>query len=749
MKHLEGLNPPQQQAVEHRDGALLILAGAGSGKTRVLTRRIAHLLYTGVPPWQILAVTFTNKAAAEMKHRVLDLVGESAGSKLWVSTFHSSCVRILRRDADELGISRRFVIYDTDDQVRLIKRLSSELKLDPKKFRPKALRSIIERAKNKLWGPDRLEEEEDIRPQQVELYRRYQEALRVSDALDFNDLINKVVELWQQKPKVLERWQQRFRYLMVDEYQDTNAAQYALVKLLAGTSGNVAVVGDDDQSIYSFRGADIRNILDFERDFPDSLVIKLEQNYRSTGHILRAATAVVKNNRKRKEKTLWTEAGDGHRIRQIIGSDEEVEAQKVESEVRKLLRQGRTPGDIAIIYRTNARSRPFEIALRRGGIPYSIVGARRFYERREVKDLLAYLRLLVNPLDEMGFLRVINVPRRGLGPKTLLGLRQHAAGQGIGLLAACGEVGAPERTKAQRAMTGFTKLIERAREELQGGALPGELLMFLAEESGYLEMVGAEEESEDRLRNIEELARDLASEEFLGPDDVLPTPYDAIQSFLDRASLTGQDDEIPDGGRLTLLTAHLAKGLEFPVVFMAGLTEGSFPLLRDDFTEEALEEERRLAYVSITRACEELVLTRAMRQRTWDRGFVRATPSRFLDEIPRDCMEGFAGRRPPRPSRNQAASQQRLQDFMKRHSLARPKTVEAAVKEHDGPIRTRIPEHLAELTVGTHVHHPEFGVGQIRRRTGSPANPLLTVAFTGFRSRNLLARTSDLEIVEE
>ena len=749
MTHLEGLNPPQRQAVEHRDGPLLILAGAGSGKTRVLTRRIAQLLRTGVPPWQILAVTFTNKAAAEMKHRVRELVGEEAGRELWVSTFHSSCVRILRRDAEHLGIARRFVIYDTDDQTRLIKRIAKDLRIDSKKFTPGSLRGTIDRAKNKLWSPDRLAEEEGIKPQQVELYRRYEEALRASHALDFNDLVNKVVELFQQHPKVLQRWQKRFRYLMVDEYQDTNAAQYALVKLLAAANHNVAVVGDDDQSIYSWRGADIRNILDFERDFPEAVVVKLEQNYRSTGFILKAATAVVKNNSKRKVKTLWTDAGDGQKIRQVIAPDEDAEAEKVVAEVRGLIRGGRSAGDMAVIYRTNARSRPFEMALRRAAIPYTIVGARRFYERREVKDLLAYLKLVVNPVDEMGFVRVINVPRRSLGPKAIEGIRTHAEEQGVGLLKACEELGAPGRTKAQQAMAAFAKLIERAQGELVRGALPGELLMFLAEESGYLEMVNAEEDAQDRVSNIEELARDLAAEEFVAPDDAPATPYDAVQRFLDRASLSGQDAELPDGGQMTLLTAHLAKGLEFPVVFVAGMTEGSFPLLRDDFTEEALEEERRLTYVAITRAREELILTRALRRRSWDQGFQRATPSRFLDEIPKVCFAGYTGATRKPPSRDRAGQEQRLLDFMKRHSLPQTQTMERPVEEPEGPVRTRQLEHLGELKVGTRVHHPDFGVGQIRRKAGSPSNPLLTVAFSGFRTQNLLARNSNLELVDE
>lgn len=746
--HLEGLNPEQRRAVEHRDGPLLILAGAGSGKTRVLTRRIAQMLATGVKPWQILAVTFTNKAASEMRHRVRELVGDAA-DELWVSTFHSSCVRILRRDAEAIGYSRRFVIWDTDDQQRAIKRIAADLRIDTKKFTPRAMRGVIDRAKNKLWTPDRLAEEEGIKPQQVELFARYEATLKASEAMDFNDLVNKVVVLFRQHPDVLRRYQNKFRYVMVDEYQDTNLAQYELVKLLGSGHQNVAVVGDDDQSIYSFRGADITNILNFEKDFADAQVVKLEQNYRSTGHILKAATSVVKNNRNRKAKTLWTDLGDGEKLRQVIGTDEDIEADKVIAEVRGLLRAGRTPQDVAIIYRTNARSRPFELALRRAGFPYTIVGARRFYERREVKDLLGYLKLVVNPVDEASFLRVINVPRRGMGAKAIAGIRAHAADQGISLLAACKQLGSEKRTKAQQAMAGFAELIDGAQTNLTQGALPGELLMHLAEDSGYVEMVKAEEDGEDRLRNIEELARDLATEEFAAPDDAPSTPLDAVQRFLDRSSLSGQDEELPDGGQVTLLTAHLAKGLEFPVVFMAGLVEGSFPLLRDDFTEEALEEERRLAYVAITRAKEELVLTRAMRRRTFDRGYQRATPSRFLDEIPRECFSGFSTRAKHRPSRTQGAAQQRLQDFMKRHALPQSTTHEAAVEVDDGPVRTRTPEHLGELVVGCKVHHPEFGVGQIRRRTGNPSNPLLTVAFSGFRSRNLLARTSGLEILVE
>ncbi|MDP2313287.1 MAG: UvrD-helicase domain-containing protein, partial [Pseudomonadota bacterium] len=649
---LGGLNPEQRRAAETIHGPLLILAGAGSGKTRVLTRRIAYLLRNGIRPWNILAVTFTNKAAGEMKERVGHLVGADA-KDIWVSTFHSTCVRILRRDIEPLGYQRGFVIYDDDDQTRVLKHILAELKLDPKRFPPAQFRSGIDRAKNAMKVPS----EKDENPYLARVFRMYTERMKAANALDFNDLVNKVVELWQKHPDVLERWRHKFRYVLVDEYQDTNPAQYALIKLLCDHGErNLAVVGDDDQSIYSFRGADIQNILDFEKDFPNATVVRLEQNYRSTQTILDAASALVKRNTQRKDKTLWTDADRGGLIRVMRAEDEAEEAARVVGEIRRLLGT-RRPADIALIYRTNAQSRPFEQALMQARIPHVLVGGKKFYERREVRDLVSYMKLVVNPADDVAFARIINIPTRGLGDKAVEQITAEAHRLGVPMRQAARNL-AQQGGRVGNALAAFSMMMDQF-ERLAVLVPPGDLVVEIADKTGYRAELEAEktDEAQGRLENIDALSRAVTEDEepTLDPDgdDQGPPapvmPMDKLRAFLDRVSLAGQADELPDegAGAVTLLTAHLAKGLEYPVVFVVGLVEKCFPHARAEL-EDDIEEERRLAYVAITRAREQLILTMpgrrlvrppagsAQREARW----MPTEPSRFLHELPRALLTG-------------------------------------------------------------------------------------------------------------
>ncbi|MFT5685533.1 MAG: DNA helicase-2/ATP-dependent DNA helicase PcrA, partial [Myxococcota bacterium] len=506
---LAGLNDEQRRAVETIDGPLLILAGAGSGKTRVLTHRIAHMLQNGVRPWNILAVTFTNKAASEMKARVAALVGEGA-DKILVTTFHSACVRFLRRDIAALGYRTSFTIFDTDDQIRLIKSILKDMGLDPKARPPRAFLSHIESAKNSMKPPDPTAANRGDHAEQI--YLRYQTALKENNGVDFNDLIGLMVRLFKENPEILDRYQERYKYLMVDEYQDTNQAQYQLVQLLAAKYRNLAVVGDDDQSIYAFRGADISNILNFNKHFPDAAVIRLERNYRSTGTILKAASTVVARNRGRMAKTMWTEAGDGEKIGVIIGSDEEREAELIVQRIQKLCQKGRKPSDFAIIYRSNAASRIFEQQLLQARLPHVLIGAQKFYERREIRDVLGYLKLILNPTDDMAFQRVINSPPRGIGGKSLQGIIEEANLRGMPLLEAARGWSMRGRGKARTSSGDFCRMIDSLTAE----ALivePGKLVKQVATRSGYLDRINKENtpESQARLENINELIRAMES----------------------------------------------------------------------------------------------------------------------------------------------------------------------------------------------------------------------------------------------
>ena len=633
---LDSLNPTQRDAVESTEGPLLILAGAGSGKTRVLTHRVAYLIDQGLAaPEEILAITFTNKAAREMKERVALLVGPDS-RKMWVSTFHAFCARILRVHGEKLGYKREFTIYDGADQVRLVKRCIVELGKDPKRFNPRSFQAQISSAKNVLMSPDDFlrNTEGYIAENVAEVYDLYQRRLYENNAMDFDDLIMQTVALLELFPEVRDRYQTRFKYIHVDEYQDTNHAQYRLVNTLAAKHRNLCVVGDDDQSVYSWRGADIRNILDFERDYPEAKVVKLEQNYRSTQTILDAANAVVANNASRKAKALWTAGGEGERIRVFAASDEYAEARFVVSEIEKLTDRGSSPRDIAAFYRTNAQSRALEDVLVREGVPYQIVGGVRFYERAEIKDAMAYLAVISNPADSVGLERIINVPKRGLGNTSIAKLQDHARRNEISLYDALAEAPAAGLSgKAAKACASLRELFEGWR--VAGREVPpAELIGAVLDESGYRGELKAENtiESESRLENLEELINAAREYERVEQE---PT----LDGFLQEQALyTQQDSLTSEGGSVTLMTLHNAKGLEYDHVFVVGMEEGTFPHARS-LDEQNLEEERRLAYVGITRAKKTLTLTHAKLRSNWGEREYRM-PSRFLAEIPDEYKSG-------------------------------------------------------------------------------------------------------------
>ncbi|WP_460867877.1 DNA helicase PcrA [Rhodococcus aerolatus] len=657
---LEGLNPPQRDAVLHSGSPLLIVAGAGSGKTAVLTRRIGWLLAEReVAPGEVLAITFTNKAAAEMRERVAALVGGRA-RVMWVSTFHSTCVRILRREAANLpGLTSSFSIYDSDDTRRLITLVARDLDLDPKRYPARTLATHISNLKNELVDPEtaKADAADDLARRVAEVYAAYQQRLRAANALDFDDLIGETVGLLQAFPDVAEHYRRRFRHVLVDEYQDTNHAQYVLVReLTSGTPGvedaELCVVGDADQSIYAFRGATIRNITEFERDYPQARTILLEQNYRSTQTILSAANAVISRNTERREKRLWTDSGDGEKIVGYVADNEHDEAAFVAGEIDRLVDTGDAVfGDVAVFYRTNSSSRALEEVFIRLGLPYRVVGGVRFYERKEVRDAIAYLRVLANPEDETSLRRILNTPRRGIGDRAEACVAAHAERQRTGFADALragarGEV-ALLATRSQKAVAGFVDLLDELRAMLDGGADIGEVLEALLDRTGYRAELEASEDPQDgsRLDNLTELvsvAREFAAGEGItteqAAEEGLPEPG-SLAAFLERVSLVADSDQVPDSGDgvVTLMTLHTAKGLEFPVVFVTGWEDGQFPHLRALGDPKELSEERRLAYVGITRARHRLYLSRALVRSAW--GQPVANPeSRFLTEIPPDLL---------------------------------------------------------------------------------------------------------------
>jgi DNA helicase-2/ATP-dependent DNA helicase PcrA len=641
---LAPLNDAQREAVSATQGPLLVLAGAGSGKTRVIAHRVAYLIAVeGVPSRNVLAVTFTNKAAEEMRRRVEDLVLPLGIRPPLIATFHSACVRILREHAPRLGLPATFVIYDEDDRLTLVREAMRELDVDERELTPASAVHRISHAKNQMISVEEAERlartprEERI----ASLYRIYETRLRAAGAVDFDDLLLLVVRLFETSAATLDRYRALWRYVLVDEYQDTNRAQYRMVSLLTAEHRNLCVVGDPDQSVYRWRGADLRNILDFEKDFPDCRVVALEQNYRSTKQILRMADAVIRNNTARKDKRLWTENAEGERAQVYRAWDESEEAAFVARGIRTLHDEGVDYRDIAVFYRTNAQSRVLEDALRRASIPYVIVGGVRFYERREIKDVVAYLRLLVNRRDDIAFRRAIAAPARGVGKTSLEHLDAVARRRGVGLLDACAEVPAEIGAKPRRALEDLARLIDRLTERVPASTLPALIDEVLAA-SGYRDALKAERtaEADARLENLEELV--AASEEFVITREAEGGPAD-LSAFLDSISLVADTDEIDrEAAGVTLMTLHSAKGLEFPVVFLTGLEEGVFPHSRSMAEPEELEEERRLCYVGLTRARLRLFLSYALHRRI--QGYGVGEPSRFLLEIPEDEVALLNGR---------------------------------------------------------------------------------------------------------
>jgi DNA helicase II / ATP-dependent DNA helicase PcrA len=633
--YLADLNPAQREAVVNTEGPLLVVAGAGSGKTRVLTHRVAHLITAcGVKPNEILAITFTNKAAGEMRERLDDMLG-GLSHAIWILTFHSACGRILRREASRLGYRSNFTIYDQADQVRLTKQVLEELDKDPKRFVPRGIHAEISRAKNSLVGPQEYRERvASFYDQTVaEAYELYQTRLHASNAVDFDDMLYLTVQVLERFPEARERWQKAFRYILVDEYQDTNHAQYRLLQLLAEKHRNVCAVGDPDQSIYAFRGADIRNIMEFERDFPDTRTIALEQNYRSTNTILRAANAVISNNRERKPKELFSELGEGEPVRALEVEDEHAEARFVAAQIATLVEEGFSGSEIAVFYRTNAQSRVLEDVLVRQAIPYQVIGGPRFYERAEIKDVIAYLQVIDNPFDGVSLQRIANKPRRGIGDSSLARLQAYANAHGISLWEALDHAEeAGVGAAPLRAVQGFRTMVQ----SLMAGALEltvPELVERVLQRSGYLDALEAERtiEAQGRIENLQELVG--VAQEYQAS-----APEPGLSNFLQEISLYSDQDAIRgEQSLVTLMTLHNAKGLEFRAVFMIGMEEGIFPHSRS-LEEAGLEEERRLCYVGMTRAQERLTLTHASSRSLWGaRNYNLA--SRFLDELPEDGVE--------------------------------------------------------------------------------------------------------------
>jgi len=732
---LEGLNPEQESAVTHQGGPLLVVAGAGSGKTRVLTRRIAYLLATRkVEPFEILAITFTNKAAGEMKERVAALVGKRAKA-IWVSTFHSACVRILRQEGTRLGFSSSYSIYDQADSVRLVTLVMRDLNLDQKRYNPRAVAALISNAKNELLGPADYRNATTNHFEEIvaEVYAIYQQRLTSANALDFDDLIMKTVEVLQKFPDARARYRTRFKHILVDEYQDTNHAQYILIRELVGTdrdgipAAELCVVGDADQSIYGFRGATIRNILQFEEDYPDATTILLEQNYRSTQNILSAANSVISKNESRKEKNLWSDSGSGPKLSGFVAENEHHEAEFVRDELFKLSKEGTSKfGETAIFYRTNAQSRVFEEVFMRSAVPYKVVGGVRFYERKEIKDLLAYLRVLVNPNDEVSLRRIINTPKRGIGDRALDAIDDVAKRDSISFWSALATSNSTELSpRANASIQAFVSMLVALQVLVEANRPPSTIAAAILEQSGLLEELRASHDPQDEVRveNLEELVAVIEEyEERAISEGETPT----LGAFLEEVSLVADADEIPEGddhgGVVTLMTLHTAKGLEFPTVFLTGMEEGVFPHSRTLGEKNELEEERRLAYVGLTRARERLYLSRAEYRSAWGAPNYNP-PSRFLEEIPENLIEwnksasGFTS--PP----------------ITRKKYSSPPPPRATGKQSSG----------LQLSIGDRVSHDTFGLGTVIAVSGEGEKAEATINFGSYGEKRLLLRYAPVD----
>ncbi|WP_239584433.1 DNA helicase PcrA [Aquibacillus albus] len=715
---LKGLNEQQRIAVKQTDGPLLIMAGAGSGKTRVLTHRIAYLLSEKeVSPRSILAITFTNKAAREMKDRVYRLVG-AEGSDIWVSTFHSMCVRILRRDIDRIGINRNFSILDSGDQLTVIKNVLKDKNIDPKKFEPRAMLGAISAAKNELITPEEYSKQVGnfYERQIAEVYEGYQKVLTKNQSLDFDDLIMQTIRLFDRLPEVLEYYQRRFQYIHVDEYQDTNHAQYYLVKQLAAKFKNLCVVGDSDQSIYRWRGADIQNILSFEKDYPNAAVVMLEQNYRSTKSILQAANSVIENNTGRKPKKLWTDNDEGTKIHYYQASTEQEEGLFVANTIEEYITDNKyTYQDIAILYRTNAQSRSIEETFVKANIPYQMIGGTKFYDRKEIKDMLAYLRLIVNPDDDLSFARVVNEPKRGVGKTSLEKLQNYAADQGISLYTAVQEVDfAGVSAKAAKSLAEFGALIRNwtAQQEFLTAT---DMVEEVIKRTGYEQMLLNERsiEAQSRLENLEEFKTVTKYFEKNNEDKTLVAFLTDLALIAD---IDRMDEDDASDEKVTMMTLHGAKGLEFPVVFLIGMEENVFPHSRSMMDEEEMEEERRLAYVGITRAEQQLHLTHAKMRTLF--GKTNMNPlSRFINEIPEDLVDGF-----------EEAKQSMFGSFgspqQKSDMFSAPKKSAKRIQ----PRKTTGGEAI-EWQVGDKADHKKWGEGTVVKVTGEGEAMELDIAF--------------------
>lgn len=734
---LDGLNPQQRQAVVHEGSPLLIVAGAGSGKTAVLTRRIAYLMAArGVGVGQILAITFTNKAAAEMRERVVGLVGEKA-RYMWVSTFHSTCVRILRNQAALIeGLNSNFSIYDADDSRRLLQMVGRDLGLDIKRYSPRLLANAISNLKNELIDPHQAlagltEDSDDLARAVASVYDEYQRRLRAANALDFDDLIGETVAVLQAFPQIAQYYRRRFRHVLVDEYQDTNHAQYVLVRELVGRDSNdgippgeLCVVGDADQSIYAFRGATIRNIEDFERDYPDTRTILLEQNYRSTQNILSAANSVIARNAGRREKRLWTDAGAGELIVGYVADNEHDEARFVAEEIDALAEGSEiTYNDVAVFYRTNNSSRSLEEVLIRAGIPYKVVGGVRFYERKEIRDIVAYLRVLDNPGDAVSLRRILNTPRRGIGDRAEACVAVYAENTGVGFgdaLVAAAQGKVPMlNTRAEKAIAGFVEMFDELRGRLDDDL--GELVEAVLERTGYRRELEASTDPQElaRLDNLNELvsvahefSTDRENAAALGPDDEDVLDTGVLADFLERVSLVADADEIPEHGAgvVTLMTLHTAKGLEFPVVFVTGWEDGMFPHMRALDNPTELSEERRLAYVGITRARQRLYVSRAIVRSSWGQPMLNPE-SRFLREIPQELIDWR--RTAPKPSFSAPVS------GAGRFGSARPSPTRSGASRRP----------LLVLQVGDRVTHDKYGLGRVEEVSGVGESAMSLIDF--------------------
>lgn len=734
---LDGLNPQQRQAVVHEGSPLLIVAGAGSGKTAVLTRRIAYLMAArGVGVGQILAITFTNKAAAEMRERVVGLVGEKA-RYMWVSTFHSTCVRILRNQAALIeGLNSNFSIYDADDSRRLLQMVGRDLGLDIKRYSPRLLANAICNLKNELIDPHQAlagltEDSDDLARAVASVYDEYQRRLRAANALDFDDLIGETVAVLQAFPQIAQYYRRRFRHVLVDEYQDTNHAQYVLVRELVGRDSNdgippgeLCVVGDADQSIYAFRGATIRNIEDFERDYPDTRTILLEQNYRSTQNILSAANSVIARNAGRREKRLWTDAGAGELIVGYVADNEHDEARFVAEEIDALAEGSEiTYNDVAVFYRTNNSSRSLEEVLIRAGIPYKVVGGVRFYERKEIRDIVAYLRVLDNPGDAVSLRRILNTPRRGIGDRAEACVAVYAENTGVGFgdaLVAAAQGKVPMlNTRAEKAIAGFVEMFDELRGRLDDDL--GELVEAVLERTGYRRELEASTDPQElaRLDNLNELvsvahefSTDRENAAALGPDDEDVPDTGVLADFLERVSLVADADEIPEHGAgvVTLMTLHTAKGLEFPVVFVTGWEDGMFPHMRALDNPTELSEERRLAYVGITRARQRLYVSRAIVRSSWGQPMLNPE-SRFLREIPQELIDWR--RTAPKPSFSAPVS------GAGRFGSARPSPTRSGASRRP----------LLVLQVGDRVTHDKYGLGRVEEVSGVGESAMSLIDF--------------------